>query len=218
MKLQFLKNLIKKYKTWLTIIIIIFVFAVIFVFYCSFTIKNCSKFCYGNIEEIPQRRTALLLGTAQINSQGNPNLYFLGRIEATAKLYHAGKIEHILISGDNSRIDYNEPQAMKNELIKRNIPASAMTLDYAGFRTLDSVVRAKTVFGYNSFTVITQQGHAERSVYIAKKHGIDAIAFYADEPIFYRWLLYRNRTREFGARVLAWLDVNILKRKPKFEK
>ena len=107
---------------------------------------------------------------------------------------------------------------MKNALIERGVPGSAMTLDYAGFRTLDSVVRAKNVFGKKKFLIITQIGHAERAVYIAGKHGIEATAFYAAEPEHFKWLIARNRKRENFARIAAWLDVNILCRKPKFEK
>ena len=92
-----------------------------------------------------------------------------------------------------------------------------MTLDYAGFRTLDSVVRARTVFKKNKITVITQPGHAERAVYIARKNRIDAIGFYADEPLRFKWLVERNRKREKFACVAAWLDVNLLCRTPKFE-
>ena len=185
--------------------------------YCNYAVISCSDFCYGDIDRIPSRETALLLGTAQTTPSGKPNLYFIARIEAAVKLFHAGKIEHILISGDNSRSDYDEPTDMKNALLVLGVPESAMTLDYAGFRTLDSVVRAKTVFKKNKFTIITQPGHAERAVYIARKHDIDAIAFYADEPVRYKWLVERNRKREKLARVAAWIDVNILFRKPKFE-
>ena len=191
--------------------------AILFIIYCTNAILSFSQYCYSDLDKLPETETALLLGTAKTNKWGNPNLYFLGRIEAAAKLFHAGKIKHILISGDNSRKDYDEPTAMKNSLLERGVPESAMTLDYAGFRTLDSVVRAKNVFGKAQYLVITQVQHAERAVYLARKHGIEATAFYAKEPTEFKWLVRRNRQREILARIAAWLDVNILERKPKFE-
>ena len=191
--------------------------AILFIVYCTNAILSFSQYCYSDLDKLPETETALLLGTAKTNKWGNPNLYFLGRIEAAAKLFHAGKIKYILISGDNSRKDYDEPTAMKNSLLERGVPESAMTLDYAGFRTLDSVVRAKNVFGKAQYLVITQVQHAERAVYLARKHGIEATAFYAKEPTEFKWLVRRNRQREILARIAAWLDVNILERKPKFE-
>jgi SanA protein len=187
------------------------------IWYSHHAVGSCTRFCYKDIEHVPFRETALLPGAAKIVPSGKPNLYFSARVVTAAKLFHAGKIKHILISGDNSRKNYDEPTDMKNALLALAVPETAMTLDYAGFRTLDSVVRAKTVFKKNRFTVITQPGHAERAVYIARKHDIDAIAFYADEPIRYKWLVERNRKREKLAWAAAWLDVNILFRKPKFE-
>ena len=191
---------------------------ILFVLFCNYAIASCAEYCYSSIEPIPQAETALLLGAAKNTPGGAPNLYFSGRIEAAVKLFHAGKIKHILISGDNSRSDYDEPTDMKNALIEHNVPATAMTLDYAGFRTLDSVVRAKNVFGKNKFLIITQPGHAERSVYIARKYDIEATAFYAAEPERFPWLVKRNRKREKLAWIAAWCDVNLLRRKPKFPK
>lgn len=188
------------------------------VVYCNNMVGSYGKYCYDDVENIPPRNVALLLGVAKTAPSGNPNAFFRGRIEAAAKLYHAGKIVHIIISGDNSRKDYSEPQDMKEALMEKGVPETAMTLDYAGFRTLDSVVRAKNVFEKDKYLIITQPGHAERAVYIARKHGVDASAFYATEPTHLQWLVKRNRKREKYARIAAWLDVNILDSKPKFEK
>ena len=192
--------------------------AILFICYCNHVIIDCARFCYRDINQVPPTRTALLLGAAKVTPGGVPNLYFSGRIEAATQLFKAGKIKHILISGDNSRKDYDEPTDMKNALLAQGIPESAMTLDFAGFRTLDSVVRAENVFGEKEFLIITQPGHAERAVYIAVKHGIAARAFYAAEPVHFKWLVARNRNREKFACIAAWLDVNILCRKPKFER
>jgi SanA protein len=213
-----MKKFLKK-ALWITVpAAIIAAGAVLFVWYCNCSVASCSEYCYADMDKLPESETALLLGAAKITPSGVPNLYFAGRIDAAAKLFHSGKIKHILISGDNSRDDYDEPTDMKNALIERGIPETAMTLDYAGFRTLDSVVRAKNVFEKDKYLIITQPGHAERAVYIARKHGVDASAFYAAEPTQLQWLVKRNRKREKYARIAAWLDVNIFDRKPKFEK
>jgi SanA protein len=107
----------------------------------------------------------LVLGTSQYLKNGYLNWYFKYRIEATVELYKKGKIDFILVSGDNSHKNYDEPTAFKNELIKRGIPADQIYLDYAGFRTLDSVVRAKEIFGQTSITIISQKFHNERAIY-----------------------------------------------------
>ena len=206
-----------KITLWTTVsAIIIIAGAAAFAAYCCYSVTECKRYCENDINKITGPETALLLGTAKITPNGVPNLYFQERIKTAAELYHAGKIKHLLISGDNSRKDYDEPTDMKNALLEQGVPESAITLDYAGFRTLDSVVRAKNVFGKNAFLIITQPGHAERAVYIAREHGIDATACYAAEPLQYKWLIARNRKREKLAAIAAWLDVNILHRVPKF--
>jgi SanA protein len=208
-----------KFPKWLKIMFCIAVAgiaaALFIAIHSNRVIAACSKKTYTEVDKVPVRDVALLLGASKTARSGNPNQYFLNRVETTAKLYHAGKIRHILISGDNSRKDYDEPTDMRDALLERGVPAKAMTLDYAGFRTLDSVARAKAVFVCDRFTVISQQFHIERAIYLAEKHGIDAIGFAAPEPP-YKWLVKRNREREKYARIAAWLDVNILKRKPKF--
>lgn len=185
------------------------------VVYCNNMIGSYGKYCYDDVEKIPPRKVALLLGVAKTAPSGNPNAFFRGRIEAAAKLYHAGKIVHIIISGDNSRKDYSEPQDMKEALMEKGVPETAMTLDYAGFRTLDSIVRCREIFDCRKITVISQRFHAERALYIADKYGIDAIAFAAaDTP--WKWLNERNWRREKYARTAAWLDLNILYRSPRY--
>lgn len=186
-----------------------------FVWYCNHVIAGCSIYCHDELTRVPAGDVGLLLGVAKTTPAGKPNAYFGGRIDAAAELYHAGKIRHIIISGDNSRKDYNEPQDMKEALLAKNIPASAMTLDYAGFRTLDSVVRVKQIFGCSRITIISQRYHAERAIYIALQHNIEATAFAAAEPPW-KWLQKRNLRREKYARVAAWLDVNLLHRSPRY--
>ena len=167
--------------------------------------KTAEGRCYSNVEDIPYRRVGLLLGTSRLKRNGHENPYFYYRIEACAELYHAGKIHHILISGDNSRKDYNEPADMKEALVERGVPADSITLDYAGFRTYDSMVRAKKVFGQDSVTVISQDWHNERAVYIANRVGLDAIAFNAEDVS-----IRTVRAREWLARTKMAFDLLFL--------
>ena len=188
---------------------------ILFGCYCNHVIGTCSSKCYSDIDLIPVRDVALVPGTAKYFKNGMLNTYFTNRIDAASELYKRGKIKHILVSGDNSRKEYDEPTEMKNALVEMGVPANAVTLDYAGFRTLDSIVRAKAIFGCTEITIVSQQFHAERAIYIAEKHDIDAIGFAAVDPQ-QRRLKWRTHTREFLARTAAWLDVNIINREPKF--
>ena len=169
---------------------------------------------YEQVADTPQRDIGLLLGTSDKQGNGNANPFFEKRIAAAAALYQAGKIRHILVSGDNSRKDYDEPAMMQRALVEVGVPQTAITLDYAGFRTLDSVVRAKEVFGLTQFTIISQRFHDLRSLMIARHYDIDAIGFCAGD-IALRYGL-KTQIREAFARVKAVLDLYILNTRPKF--
>jgi len=159
---------------------------------------------FENTKDIPKNKVGLLLGTRKILPNGYQNRYFKYRIEAAVKLYRAGKIKYILVSGDNSRKDYNETEDMKNDLIAKGIPESKIFMDFAGFRTLDSVVRAKEVFGLSSFTVISQKFHNERAVYLGYLEGMDVIAFNAKDVNKNYGL--KTKVREKLARVKVFVD------------
>ena len=133
---------------------------------------------YTDQNSIPHNRVALLLGTAK-TFNGRGNLYFITRINAVADLYHAKKIDKIIASGDNSRKSYDEATDMQQALIQKGVNPNDIYLDYAGFRTLDSVVRLKKVFNINKATIISQKNHCQRALFIAKNHKIDAIAYTA---------------------------------------
>lgn len=134
---------------------------------------------FDDVNSIPKNKVGLLLGTGKYAANGNINLFYKYRIDAAVKLYNAGKIEFILVSGDNSRKDYDEPSDFKNDLIARGIPEDKIVLDYAGFRTLDSVVRAKEIFGQTSITFISQKFHNQRAIYLAEHYDIKAVGFNA---------------------------------------
>lgn len=166
--------------------------------------KTTEAFVFNDLQEVPHQKVGLLLGTGKFLNSGQPNRYFTYRIEAAVKLFMANKVDFIVISGDNSQKDYNEPEDMKNELIRYGIPEDKIYLDYAGFRTLDSVVRIDKIFGQQSFTVISQEFHNRRAVYIATRLGLNAIAFNAKDVDRYNG--FKTKLREKLARVKVFID------------
>jgi SanA protein len=203
---------IKKYIKWMVISGVAFVLIVISL--SNFTInKKTNNLVFNETETIPENKTGLLLGTSKYLRSGKLNLYFEYRIQATEKLFKAGKIKNIVISGDNSKKDYNEPEDMKIELVKRGIPEGNIYLDYAGFRTFDSIYRMKEIFGQKSFTVISQQFHNQRAVYIAKSLDLNAIGFNAQDVNVYNG--FKTKLREKLARVKVFVDL-LTNKQPKY--
>ena len=168
---------------------------------------------YDSVDTIPKNKVGLLLGTAKFLSNGRVNLYYTYRINATVALFKANKIDFVLVSGDNGSKSYDEPTTFKEDLIARGIPENRIFLDYAGFRTLDSVVRAKAIFGQDSITIISQQFHNERAIYLAEHNNIKAIAFNATD-VSGRYGL-KVQLREYLARAKASSDV-LFNVEPKF--
>lgn len=192
----------------------IFLWLVVIIYAINFfVVRSTKQFLYDSTESIPTNRVGLVFGTARTNN-GLPNIFFTRRITAAADLYTAGKIEKILVSGDNGTESYNEPQDMKEALIEKGIPEEDIILDYAGFSTLDSVVRAKEVFGQTSYTVISQTFQNERAVFIGRHHDIKIIGYNTKEIPFR--VAPRVYIREYAARVKLLLDIYILRREPKF--
>ena len=145
---------------------------------CNRIIILSTESClYDQIETIPENRVGVLLGTSPKLRGGRPNLYFNYRITAAVELFQAGEISRILVSGDNRCMNYNEPVEMRKAVIAHGIPDSVIVMDFAGIRTLDSVIRAKKVFGQDRFTIISQRFHNERALYIAGRNGIEAVGF-----------------------------------------
>lgn len=176
-------------------------------------VKNAEDKTFSSIQNIGYNKVGLVLGTSKMLKSGHINLYFKYRVEATVDLYKNGKIDYVLVSGDNGNTNYDEPTDFKDELIKKGIPEDKIFLDYAGFRTLDSVVRAKEIFGQSSITIISQKFHNERAIYLAEKNDITAIGYNAkDLQNKYGW---KTRVREYFARTKAFLDI-LIGVKPKF--
>lgn len=167
-----------------------------------------------SVDEVPQHDVALVLGTGKLTARGFPNLHFNQRIKAAAELYRAGKVRHLLVSGDNHIRGYDEPTDMRDALVGAGVPTNAITCDYAGFRTLDSVLRANSVFGLTNFTIVTEEFHCPRALWIARRHGLDAAAFAAPD-LGARWSA-RVKAREIAARAWCALDLYIRNRAPKF--
>lgn len=155
----------------------------------------------------------MLLGTSKYAISGQVNLFYKYRITAAYELFQNKKIDYILVSGDNSTNYYNEPKKFKEDLISIGIPEDRIILDYAGFRTLDSVVRSSEVFKENKITIISQKFHNERAVYLAYKHNIKAIAFNAKD-VSGRYGL-KTHLREYFARVKVFIDL-LFNVQPKF--
>jgi SanA protein len=181
--------------------------------------RECQRASRGRIylstAEVPEREVALVLGTSKFTLRGAPNLHFNQRIAAAAALYHSGKIQHLLVSGDNHVRGYDEASDMRDALLSQGVPPGALTCDYAGFRTLDSVVRARTVFGLARCTIVSEEFHCPRALWIAREHGLDAIAFAAPDLKSMRWSL-RVKAREVFARAWCGVDLYLLHRAPKF--
>ena len=202
------KNLI----VW--ILIIATVLSIIAMFVCDALVKKDADRClFNNVNKIPQTKTALLLGTSRLRANGKANDYFFNRIYATASLYKSGKIHAIVISGDNGKKTYNEPEDMKAELVARGIPDSCIYLDFAGFRTYDSVIRMNKIFGQTTFIIVSQKFHNERAIYIAHRFGWKAYGLNAKEVTAF-WGL-KTSIREKFARVKLFIDL-LFNIKPKF--
>lgn len=155
---------------------------------------------------------ALVLGTSHFSSGGEPNAHFLGRMNAAAALYHAGRVRHLLASGANPEIYYNEPQRMLEALRERGVPAADITLDYGGRRTLDSVVRARAIFGQQEVIIVSQPYHLYRALFLARAHDLRAQGYAAPAPALReRW---NTELREVFARLLAVMDVHVLGTRP----
>lgn len=205
------------WKRWLKRIFLVagsvILLGLLFVAWANYAAVHASRGkLFDDVGEIPASRVGLVFGTTD-RFQDRENLYFRYRIDAAEKLWRAGKIEIILVSGDNREKNYNEPEKMRRALVKRGIPEDRITCDYAGLRTLDSVVRAKEIFGLNEAIFISQRFHNERAIYLAQANGMKVTGFNARDVATRGGL--KTRIREVGARVKMWLDVRVLGTRPK---
>ncbi len=179
-------------------------FAVLSVIACYFWISfSTRQYVYSDITKLPKRDIGLVLGTSKYLSNGRVNEYYQNRIDTAVKLYQAGKVSYFIVSGDNRKNNYNEPRQMRKDLVKAGVPLAVIQPDYAGLRTLDSILRTDKVFGHKTYTIISQQFHNERALFLAYHKGQTPIAFNAPNSTRH----FKVAVRELLARVKAVMDL-----------
>lgn len=210
MKIQ-LKKIILSKRFW----ILIFFISISIIFLSNKLIQWTSEdYIYHDLSAVPFNKVGLVLGTSKKLKSGYDNYYFTYRIDAAVALYKAGKIKYIIVSGDNHIASYDEPNDMKQALIDRGVPGNVIYLDYAGFRTYDSVIRCKEVFGEKNITIISQPFHNERALYIARNRDMNAIAFNAQDVT--TGYGFGTLIREKFARVKCVIDLYLVPAKAHF--
>jgi SanA protein len=196
-------------------LLIVLAVGVLFLVLCNvWVVSTTSAKVYENQAQLPDHRIALVLGTSSKTTGGGPNPFFATRMATAADLFKNGKIDHFILSGDNRSRYYNEPIEMRKALVMKGVPPTAITLDYAGLRTLDSIIRCKQIFGQDKITIITQPFHSYRALFISNYYEIDAVAMVAGEPDFENSV--KVRLREYLARSKAVLDLYVFKTAPKY--
>nr|WP_235068810.1 ElyC/SanA/YdcF family protein [Mannheimia sp. USDA-ARS-USMARC-1261] len=160
---------------------------------------------YSEINDLPHRDYAVVLGTAKFYSKNVINEYYKYRLEAAKQLVKSEKVNKLLVSGDNKTPYYNEPKTMTNDLLKMGIPQLQIKQDYAGYTTFDSIIRATEVYKLPPFTIVSQKFHCERALFIAKFKNIDAICYAAKYPEG----AYQVRLREILARTAMLFNLLI---------
>ncbi|HEY1077506.1 MAG TPA: ElyC/SanA/YdcF family protein [Fontimonas sp.] len=178
-------------------------------------INSTDAYLYKNWALLPFNDVGLVLGTSKYLESGKPSPEFRGRINAAAELYKNGKVRHLIVSGANPDDSYNEPRRMYQELVKLGVPEAAITMDFAGFRTFDSVIRAQAIFGLTRFTLITNRYHSYRAIFLSRKLGMDVVAYLAPATSD-GGMGVRNPPREVLARTKAVFDLFLLRTQPKF--
>lgn len=168
---------------------------------------------YDDPARMPANDVGLVLGTSKYFKKGTINAHFQNRIAAAAALYRAGKVKHLIASGDNSERWHDEPTDMKKALVLQGVPDSAITRDYAGFRTFDSIVRARKIFGQTRLTIISDRFHNYRALFLGDHFGIRGIALASQEVPLKN--SYKTKWREIIARVKAVLDIYLLRTEPR---
>lgn len=176
-------------------------------------VNSTSDKVFSSTESLPSNDVAVVLGTANKLSSGKPNPFFEYRIKMAAELYRSGKAKYFIVSGDNRTRYYNEPIEMKKALVKSGVPDSVITLDYAGLRTLDTIVRCKEIFGQDTITIITQPFHCYRALFISNYYNMNAVAVMTEDPNPDSG--NRVYIREYFARARAILDLYVFKTSPR---
>ncbi|MBP3194064.1 MAG: YdcF family protein [Cardiobacteriaceae bacterium] len=196
-----------KYSLILKITLAAIFFIAAFVFCCYFGIEKYSeKYIYSDIKKLPKKDFAIVLGTNKKLKDGRINPFYKNRIDAAVDLYRNAKVKYLIVSGANPSIYYNEPEDMKKDLMAAGIPENHIQADYAGRRTLDSLLRAEKIFDISDYLIISQKFHNQRAIFLARFNGHQAIAFNARDTVLKK-RSKKVRIREIGARCKAVLDI-----------
>ncbi len=194
---------------------IFFIFSIaiiVLIFYIQTQFKNQSTI-YSSLDQVPTAPVALVFG-AGLRPNGTPSDALRDRVLSAVDLYQAQKVQKLLMTGDNSLINYDEVSAMKKLAVDMEVPEDDVVLDYAGFDTYDSCYRARDIFGLSQIIAVSQEFHLPRVVFTCQSLGIDTVGYVADKQPYISARFWR--VRESLARVKAWAEVKILKPEPKF--
>jgi SanA protein len=177
------------------------------------SVNSYEKFTFDNIEKLDSAYCAIVLGTSKYLSNGKENQYYKNRVTAAVQLYFSGKCKKLIVSGDNRRNDYNEAKDLKNDLIKSGVRGNDIICDFAGTRTLDSILRFKEIFNQNRGIVVSQKFHNNRAIYIGRSRGVELVGFNADDVDRYHG--FKTRLREILSKFVCVLEIEILKTNPR---
>jgi len=166
-----------------------------------------------SVENAPSRPVAVVFG-AGLWRDGTPTTVLRDRIATAADLFFSGKVQKILMSGDNRFIDYNEPGAMREYALTLGVPDSAIVLDYGGRRTYDTCYRAKAIFGIKKAILVTQSFHLPRALYTCNRLGLDAIGVPSDRKDYRMGSLLFWNLRELPATLTAFVNVHLTHPEP----
>ncbi len=196
------KHIIKVAASWLATFLLIVLFAIM---WCDWKVQSAAMGrLYDEVYSVPRNRVGLLLGTGPVNIYGEPNPYFARRIDGAARLYAAHRIDTVLISGNHTG-SYNEPAMMRAQLVKRGVPAAVIIEDGKGYNTFLSIDRARKVYGQRHFTIISQEFHNERAIYMARNAGLDCVGYNCGNYQARRLSVVRMYLRERLSRLKAVL-------------
>ncbi|MFA5611729.1 MAG: ElyC/SanA/YdcF family protein [Anaerolineaceae bacterium] len=164
----------------------------------------------SSLETVPPKPVVLVPG-AGLNSSGGPSAPLQDRLDAAIELYRQGKVQKLLLSGDNSGTYYNEPAAMQAYALSQGVPEEDLVLDYAGRRTYDTCYRAHHIFGLDEVIIVTQAYHLPRALFLCGNTGLDPIGIPVQQSRYLRSRYIFWNVREVFATVAAWIDVYMLK-------
>lgn len=197
--------MVKRYKVLLFVIIISLGLTASIFLWPWFLGKYYGQFIYG-VEDAPPERVAIVFG-ARVYPSGRLSAMLADRVEAAVQLYQAGKVEKLLLSGDNRFVDYNEPGAMREYALSRGVPAEDIQLDYAGRRTYDTCYRAGAIFQLESAVLVTQSFHLPRALFICRNLGLQVVGVSADLRSYHPRSIGWSTVREIPAVLVALVDV-----------